>query len=270
MSNSDTGMGNLDSQQLIAVEALEEIKRICDLEGIHFYLLSGSLLGAVRHGGMIPWDDDVDIGFLYDDWYKIRKLLPQKINRKFEYADDETEKNWPIMFSKVLYQRRTCVDLFLLSKWTSDPIEGYIHWNISRFARGLYSCLNCFFPPVIITGECGLIQIIRKKLKLNLKKLISIIGNKLIKKESCIRLARWNEQFFEKQKTDYYINLYSVYSMKKEMIPAAWIEKSSYIQYEGNLYETVGDADAYLKHLYGDYMQLPSEEKRVRHHSEEF
>ena len=54
------------------------------------------------------------------------------------------------------------------------------------------------------------------------------------------------------------------------MIPATWIEKSSYVQYGGKLYETVEDIDTYLKHLYGSYMQFPSEKERISHHSELF
>ena len=89
-------------------------------------------------------------------------------------------------------------------------------------------------------------------------------------RESYLKLARWNERYFEGKDTDWYINLYSVYKMEKEMIKAEWIEKPSYVEYEGDQYLTVGDTDAYLTHLYGDYMTPPPVADRVEVHKEEF
>ena len=93
----------LDEHQKMAVLALEQLKEICDRHDISFYLLAGSALGAVRHQGMIPWDDDIDIGLTYDNWTRLRKLLPKEIKKPFEYVDYDVEKGFPRMYGKILY-----------------------------------------------------------------------------------------------------------------------------------------------------------------------
>ena len=81
----------LDDNQKKAVEALVELKRICDRHNIEFYLIAGSCLGAVRHKGMIPWDDDVDVGFLYDDWKKLKSVISDELQNGFSYIDNDID-----------------------------------------------------------------------------------------------------------------------------------------------------------------------------------
>ena len=90
------------------------------------------------------------------------------------------------------------------------------------------------------------------------------------KAEDYIRLAQWNECCFEKQQTDYYINLYSCYSMNKEMIRREWLEHAEKVEFEGKEYLAIGDIDLYLSHMYGDYMTPPPEDQRKALHSESF
>ena len=123
----------LNKHQRNAVEALENLKQICEESGIRFYLLAGSTLGAVRHKGMIPWDDDIDVGLLYEDWYRLRGILGSALKQtKFEYIDDNIDKTYPRLFGKILYQGKGCIDLFLIAKWTENKLLGIVHWQIRR------------------------------------------------------------------------------------------------------------------------------------------
>ncbi len=261
----------LDAHQQKAIEALHEVKRICNKYDLKYFLVAGSTLGAVRHKGMIPWDDDIDVGMLYDDWYKFRDIVVEELDSEFQYVDDTIEEVWPRAYGKILYERKNCVDIFLLAKWTSNPITGYSCWNFRTFISALYAVSINYMPPNIMRPEWKRIKRLTKKIKGFLKKTILIPARIIISKDSCMRLLRWNERRFEKKKkTNWYINLYSVYPMKKEMIKAEWVNKTSLVTFEGEQYTTFGDTNAYLTHLYGDYMTLPPVEKRVKLHSEVF
>ena len=264
---SDYSDGNLREHQLMAIEALRKLKDICDKHQISFYLLAGSALGAVRHKGLIPWDDDIDVGFLYEDWHKIRNILSQELKgSKFVYIDDAINDSFPRFFGKILYDGRNCVDIFLIAKWTSNSVSARIHWKIRQVAFELYTVnWKKIFKPY---------QSTKYRVKYYFKhvvfKSIYYILRIFFDKTDYIKLARWNEKYFEKKETDWYINLYSCYKMEKEKIKAEWIDQPSVVEFEGGIYQTLGDTDAYLRHLYGNYMKLPPQNKRVVKHSEKF
>lgn len=264
-------MTMLDAHQQKAVEALREFKRICNKYNLKYFLVAGSALGAIRHKGMIPWDDDIDVGMLYKDWYELREVISQELDPQFQYVDDTIEDTWPLAFGKILYERESCIDIFLLAKWTSNPITGYLCWNFRAFILALYRSSINYMAPIVMRPEWGKIKKFVIKFKRFLKKNILIPTRKIISRKYCLRLLRWNERRFEnKKKTDWYINLYSLYPMKKELIKNEWIKRTSIVTYEGEQYTTFGDTDAYLTHLYGDYMIFPQKESRVKLHSEKF
>ena len=92
----------------------------------------------------------------------------------------------------------------------------------------------------------------------------------LFGRDAMVKLARKNETSFTNKNPNAYINLYSIYSMEKEMLERDWIDHTSLVTFEGKNYVTVGDTDAYLTHLYGDYMTPVDSSKRVAGHVETF
>ncbi len=92
----------LDVMKKTELEILKEIDRICKKNDIKYFLTGGSLLGAIRYGGSIPWDDDLDIGMLRDDFEKFRKVCPLELDAvKFAYASYTTEENCHYLFDKI-------------------------------------------------------------------------------------------------------------------------------------------------------------------------
>ena len=252
----------------MAVEALENLQEICDKHGLKLYLLAGTVLGAVRHKGMIPWDDDIDIGLKYEDWMTLRSVLTTELDSRFEYLDYENTPGFPRLFGKIVFQKQNCIDVFLIAKWTSNSFWGNVHWQIRRAAVEFYKfSLGYESPRKPNITERQIKHADRMK---KIRHFIFVLTKPFCNTNSYIRLAKWNETYYERHPYDCYINLYSIYKMEKELIKKNWIENTSLVEFEGKTYTTVGDTDAYLTHLYGDYMTPPPVEQRVGSHSEEF
>lgn len=94
MNNRETNEGyNLSCEELkrlqdVQKELISEVKRICLKNNIHFNMVGGTMLGAIRHGGYIPWDDDADIGFLRTEYEKFRKACKTDLNHEKYYMQD--------------------------------------------------------------------------------------------------------------------------------------------------------------------------------------
>lgn len=78
---------SLEELHTIEVELLSEIARVCEENGISWFLHAGTLLGALRHKGPIPWDDDADIGMLPEDYEKFRAVAPEALGKRFAFVD---------------------------------------------------------------------------------------------------------------------------------------------------------------------------------------
>lgn len=262
---------SLDHEQQYAVDALREIDRICKLHNIQYLLVAGTTLGAVRHKGMIPWDNDIDIGLTYDNWMALRKVIVEELDHKFTYIDDVVDSTYPRFFGKVLYDGLGCLDVFLLAKWPVSDLNSFIHWRIRKFAVEGYKfeinkMVNLSFK------EAKTVKFFIHILSTKVQKVIYFILHPFVNKDFYSKIARNLEKFYNNATEYQYINLYSIYPRKKEYIKREWVELPSMVPFEGEEYPTMGDTDAYLTHLYGDYMTPPPENQRVKEsrHTERF
>ncbi|MEG0324706.1 MAG: LicD family protein, partial [Raoultibacter sp.] len=87
--------------QLMELEILKDVDRVCCENDIVYWLDSGSALGAARHNGFIPWDDDIDIGMLRDDYDRFLAVAPQALGDRYEVVDPLSSDRHPAMFAKV-------------------------------------------------------------------------------------------------------------------------------------------------------------------------
>ena len=102
----------MNSYQECLLEIFNEFKRVCEAIGVSYFAFGGTLLGAVRHGGFIPWDDDIDIGMFSDDYYKFIKYGPDLISKQYTIQTHETEKEWYMPFMKIRKNGTTAIESY--------------------------------------------------------------------------------------------------------------------------------------------------------------
>lgn len=254
---------HLRKLQLELLDILLEFDRICKLAGIRYVLSSGTLLGAVRYKGFIPWDDDMDVDMLRPDYEKFCRVVDQFIDHeRFFFQSTDTDGGYRWVFGKLrrkgteyirVWQARLgqktglCIDVFPLDDACDNE---YGQWLRFRWASW---CRKILWSPVG-ARQCSSV------------------------------VARYFFWFLSKIPRDWVLAWYRkiVWCARKPMESArlvsynaddvlgkqyqrAWFEKIVNLEFEGHQFPAPQGYDEVLKLLYGDYMCLPplSEQKGI-------
>lgn len=108
--------------QKFELNVLKDIVEFCKENDIRYYLSSGTLLGAVRHGGFIPWDDDIDMYMPVSDYKKFLKLGAKKLDKKYFIQNYKTENEYSEMWTQIRVNNTTSMP--------KNLIEWNIHWGL--------------------------------------------------------------------------------------------------------------------------------------------
>lgn len=244
----------LAEHQKKALEALLLLRPILEEHGIQYYLLAGSALGAVRHNGFIPWDDDIDLGIQYEDSIKLDSILAEHPLPGFRYISVHNDSTYPRLYGKILYEGYGCIDLFPLVRISDNALIRKFQWLTRKILWKLYSRKVGYVHPKEIPAF----------------RFLSYFVSPFFSKKTLLKLADRNCRLCSHRETEYYINLYSIYSMKREMIPAKSVNNPQQVSFEGYNFPSLGYLDDYLTNLYGDYMTPVPPSERVGTHSEIF
>ena len=259
---------SLEEMQKVYLEMLYEFDKICKENNLRYDLVGGSLLGAVRHKGFIPWDDDIDVNMPRPDY---EKFLSLSLNGKLKLPEHrEVISNRNNTFARH-YARYIRHDVKRASEYSSDEDCPFI--GIDIFVEDGIPNSNLAFSIQIFK-----IEFWRKMLLISLSrpntsskgKKVAILKNILrpiLKKIGSFRIAKHLEKICKKidfEKADYVAGITGMYGKKekwskKDMLP------QTYMEFEGDKFPTYKNYDIYLSNLYGDYMKLPPEEKRIPH-----
>lgn len=250
----------------VQLEILLEIDRICAKFNLNYFLIGGTLLGAVRHEGFIPWDDDLDIVMPRKDYNIFKEIVKKELNQQFFLHCIETDKNYPMPMPKIKkkntvfeeknlknVQTLKCiyVDIFPLDnakkeKSLFQTIQGKLQGSFGaiRAAKtGLYDKKNfSFFNKISYFLFHG-------------------FSNSTLEKWQS-KIQMWNKN----EKSAYFVNFASGYGYKKQTIKKSIFFPAKKIKFEGHLFNSLNNSDFFLKRIYGNnYMQLPPENKRITH-----
>lgn len=250
----------LEKQHEMALIALNELDTLFQQNGIEYYLIEGSALGAIRHHNIIPWDDDIDIGIFLKDRDKASEILEKGMSKGFTWIDRRTVQNHPRFFGKIIHNGRGCIDIFPLIKTSNNSFCRKMHWIERKIYNKLYKAKLNYANQFEVRN-------FKERLKVYFAKAIS----NMFSMEKIIRKMKSVETRYESlQNNNYYINLYGSYTLKRELIKTDWIGKGTLKTFGNTLYPVFEDTDSYLKNLYGDYMTPPTKDKRLLRHDELF
>lgn len=254
---------NMDVQRLksIELEILNEVVAICDSLDIRYFLVEGTLLGAVRHKGFIPWDDDIDIGMLRDDYNRFVKEAPSKLNYPLFLQTYETDHNYPITYAKIRNDKTTFIESSVknikMNHGVYIDIFPFDYYPEKKFSSIV---LDLKLKAMAYSISCAF-YIKEGRFKSFLRK---IIGS-LFYATYYDAVAEKNKIIVSQKKTKLIYNYGGPWG-KKELIPAEWFSDFCKMKFEGLDLWVPCKYDLYLSHLYGDYMTPPPKEKRVTHH----
>lgn len=247
----------------------DEIDRICRNNGINYSMYGGTLIGAVRHGGFIPWDDDFDIAMLREDYDRFCQICSNGLDARFDIVSIDNSDNYGYNFIKITlkgtkvlqgkYRKRRNVyseigvDIFPIDNVPDSGIKKCIHQFKNYF---LIKLLEERFDG-LSDDDVNIVKIVVYHIFGVLNKIIPACFLKRNLVENSIKYA--------KTETENVTSLASHYGYDREMLPRKIFGEYVELDFEGRKYRAIQDYDVFLKNVYGDYMQLPPVEERVTH-----
>ena len=262
VSTDKSNFKKLDIDEIKEVElgVMDYIHNICREKGINYSLAYGSLLGAVRHRGFIPWDDDLDIALKRDEYDKLYQAILEDNNSIYKVVSWENDSRYPYPFYRV-YDSRTvyennyiqndielgiCVDVF--------PFDDYKDVNKEITKLDMYRRLSVYTLYGIRNKEAGIKNIVRYLMLVAFRLTRVKIWNK--KLNDCSK-APVNSEYID------YLMESKKYSTK---IDAKALDEVIECKFEDRVYNIPKDYDHILTTIYGeDYMEIPPLEKRIQH-----
>lgn len=248
----------------IQLDILQYVNDFCLSSGIHYSLAYGTLLGAVRHGGYIPWDDDIDIAMLREDYERFAQLFNQE-QSPYHFYDCRNDKDVHIGFGKVA-DTRTLVEEGATTKNLGVAIDVFpIEDLCDTFEHSKKYYQSFTFLKNLEILKCRKVSDVRSWWKKPF-----FIATKML---TCwyplhrIPLSLTKRVMNHQNRNSKYVGLILGTSTKVSNIVkrSLWSEFDE-IEFEGNSYMTIKDYYTYLTNEYGDYMKLPPEKERVPKH----
>lgn len=258
---------NEDLKKLQALETsmLKDFDAICKKLGITYFIDGGTCLGAVRHKGFIPWDDDIDIRMAYSDYCKLLALFKAEEFPKYSLETHEKNPNLLLPYAKFVLNKSAMVEEGTSGMHINHgiwlDIFPVVHFPISRLKRKHYDFwCKVFFARTIPSY--------RPNRRLRFKDLIALVVSGFRGPGKCIdKILKMMKKCDEKYKNSPYVTMFARGCLT---YPKSIIGNGHYVPFETIEAFCADDFDGYLSTIYGDYMKMPPEDKRHPHHSVDY
>lgn len=252
----------------VQVEILIEFDRICQKNNIHYNLYFGTMLGAVRHQGFIPWDDDIDVAMTRENYNKFLSVYSKDLENDYFVQTYESDPNFFRPFARVrkndtIYKQRhyqnlnihhgVFIDVFPLDSVYENQAKEYLRYRYLHRLRRL-NVIKHF-------GVDKDANLVKKKMQQLIDRVLPGLKfnqyiTKVMTKRNRKNLDYLNHLTDGTESFKYKLNL-----VKKEDFL-----DSTLVNFEGNKFPIPVKYDKYLTRIYGDYMKLPPKENRIPHH----
>lgn len=249
--------------QLTELETLLEIDRVCEKNGIRYAIIAGTMLGAVRHGDFIPWDDDADVAMTRDEYERFREACERDLDHeRFEFQDDRATPGYRWGYGKLRrkgtlflrehqehmpYDQGVFVDVFPLDAVPDSPV-GRTIWNVRCWAvrKVLWARVGKVAESrALVRGAYALLDLIPERRALGwLNRLVARAGRTQSDWVRILMFPTPNREYGYQRR---------------------WYETTEPATFCGHVFPGVSDAHGYLSFKFGDYMTLPPEGERKTH-----
>lgn len=262
---------NIEKLHAADIAIVKEVINICDQHGLLYYMLGGTMLGAIRHKGFIPWDDDIDLGMPRKDYETFLRIAPEKLSKTLKIVNYKTDKDYHYYITRIQDVETKVVE-------TRYENEGkYTHVSIdifpldgtpnNRFVRKIYCARLMMHRAMMSLHYKNGIDPDRKRglmerLILGILKLLptDTMFNAYNQKEKIDKLLKK----YDMQASEFTGNMMGAYRVR-ELVPTAWYGRDAFYSFEDIQMRGFCEYDKYLTHLYGDYMQIPPAGSRKIH-----
>lgn len=253
------------------LDILLYFQQFCNEHQLKFVLAGGTCLGAVRHQGFIPWDDDVDVFMLREDYERLGDLWEQyantdrfslvKSNDKFNIHHSSTE----IKDNNTTFIQHHSIDLDINQGLMIDviPLDNVAASTYGRVRQMINAMVYCCFNFQRLPDHKGKVTYYATKLALGMVSSFSM-RYRIWKsaEQKVIALGESNG--------GYVASFGEGTTIMRQSFPRKWVEEPVYLSFEGHDMPVLADYDSWLTMSYGDYMQLPPEDERVFRHNAVF
>ena len=243
----------LRRQQMRMLEILVEVDKICKKHNIRYWLSSGTLIGAMRHNGFIPWDDDLDIEMMRSDYLRLMEVLPSELPEWLALQNDETDPNYFFFYAKVRDRRSRMLEQNNYDRqWKEQgiyidifPMEQHPIWLHKLTEKTVGHMYKIWRTS---TDDTKAIRKVRRIFDFNNRWLFPFFRAvlPLFTFHASLLTSGMGIPFHNRRYLD-------------EIFPL-----TTHV-FEGHEFPVPYHADAHLRHLYGDYMQLPDLNKIAIH-----
>jgi lipopolysaccharide cholinephosphotransferase len=282
---ASASMDKLRKLQLTELMILKEFIKICETHGLRYYVCGGTCLGAVRHGGFIPWDDDMDVAMPREDYKKFLEIAPKVISRDYIVFTFD-----PFPADNLASSVNPWIQIFYANK---NLIMSHATINAAVKVRRNYPYLDVF--PLDGLPDSKWLRAFHSRLSL-MKRMCyymhffkEVVDQRRIDRPWYERLIIWFcnrvdvEHLFNPEKrlaaADKMLEKYSFYKQRwccilwggyklKDIYPTDFFGDGVKLKFEDIEVTAPQNYDGYLKSIYGDYMALPPIDKRNRHNTE--
>ena len=251
--NTDTA---LQAHQAALLVLLQEFDRVCKKLDIPYVLFAGTMLGAVRHQGFIPWDDDLDIMMLRPDYERFLREAETVLDTEKFYLQKEFSAHWPMFFSKLRLNGTTCLEKY-------HPRDPEIHQGIYI---DLFPCDNAFGGPFGRKLQFYASKVVIAKSLWrrgydtdSKKKKLFMALCRVLPMKPFLRLTKGGRK--EGEKVHSFLGGASGYA--KNVYDRTCFTRRTELEFEGERFPVSAGYDPLLRQLYGDYRVLPPEDQRA-------
>lgn len=256
----------------LLIQTFKSFQDFCQLNHLTYFAAGGTALGAIRHKGLIPWDDDIDVYMPRKDYNRLLELKESLVGSNYEIIDPRDEGYYCLM-AKYSYRNSTL--------WEYKDIPFSMGVYVDVFALDFFDGTRedalkqrKHFDKHGALFRIGTIQRSWKSIGLQLVQGQFSKGLWQLFQKCVIRplrpFFRHTILSYPKVSSGEWIVAYSGASAQKDVYRAIWFEETKTFPFEDTTIEVPSGYEEYLRHMYGNYMQLPPEEKRVSHHPHYF